>query len=771
MSRFFLAALSLSIGATMMAGAGLDLSSQAALRQLRQERTTNSKLKMPKRSMTIPGESQSAKALVLIRLAANATEGNLSDEGVEVMSRRGNICVAAVDVDDMERIASLESVSRLQISRQLRPMLNEARLAAGVDKVQYGTDLPMVYTGKGVITGIVDSGVDPNHINFMDSDGKTRIKQLTHIRANAAGTDQITTTYTNNEDDINNISYFKTDDATSYHGTHTMGIMAGGYRGNLEYAIKVGEHDSEIHTDEPNPFYGVAYGSDIVASCGDLGDGYIAYGVDGILDYAYEHQQPCVINLSLGSNTGGHDGKDMLNEYLTLAGKEAIICVSAGNEGNLPVAISKTLESDGETIKTFIHNYYFTSGTYAGLTYGAQYVYSNDETPINVQFVIYSKSRNRIAQRFVIPSSGSGSSTYYISSSDYKQSSTDVVSAQLGNYCDGYVGIGSGFDSGSGRFYALIDIYLTVKDDNYLLGITASGSAGQRIDFYSDAIGTYYKSYDIDGWTDGSCNGSINSMACGDNVVVVGSYNTRDDWGCLDGIVRGYDTYYLPGEMSSFTSYGTLIDGRNLPHVCAPGADIVSSTSTYYLDAALSGGELTEGALQARHVGEKRPNYWQIAAGTSMSSPFVAGSIALWLEADPTLTYDDVIDIIKTTAVQDEYVTDAKYGVDPIQWGAGKFDAYAGLKEVLSRQASIGGIGNITSDNDNRLLVKALGDNRYNVFLAGEQLAINVYSTLGGLVEAVSTVGNETDIDLSGLASGVYIINVNGRFSQRILVK
>jgi subtilisin family serine protease len=175
-----------------------------------------------------------------------------------------------------------------------------------------------------------------------------------------------------------------------------------------------------------------------------------------------------------------------------------------------------------------------------------------------------------------------------------------------------------------------------------------NGTPGKRIDAYTDALGSTFSSYDIEGWTDGSTNGSISAMACGDNVVVVGSYNTRDSWGCLDGIERGYDDHYDPGTLSTFSSYGTLIDGRELPHVCAPGASIISSSNLYYTNYYSS--QLPEGQLQARYTGEKRNSYWQVAAGTSMSSPYVAGSIALWLEADPTLKFKDVIDIIEKTA-------------------------------------------------------------------------------------------------------------------------
>ena len=80
-----------------------------------------------------------------------------------------------------------------------------------------------------------------------------------------------------------------------------------------------------------------------------------------------------------------------------------------------------------------------------------------------------------------------------------------------------------------------------------------------------------------------------------------------------------------------------------------------------------------------------------------MSCPLVAGAIATWLEADPTLKFADVLDIIQTTAIRDEYVREG----NAAQWGAGKFDAYAGLKEVLRRR-NLAGIQNISSPSGDK---------------------------------------------------------------------
>lgn len=64
--------------------------------------------------------------------------------------------------------------------------------------------------------------------------------------------------------------------------------------------------------------------------------------------------------------------------------------------------------------------------------------------------------------------------------------------------------------------------------------------------------------------------------------------------------------------------------------------------------------------------------------GTSMACPVVAGTIALWLQADPTLDADRVRDIMEHTAIHDEYTE-----VTPIRFGYGKIDAKAGLDYIL----------------------------------------------------------------------------------------
>ena len=75
------------------------------------------------------------------------------------------------------------------------------------------------------------------------------------------------------------------------------------------------------------------------------------------------------------------------------------------------------------------------------------------------------------------------------------------------------------------------------------------------------------------------------------------------------------------------------------------------------------------------------PFYTQIS-GTSMATPFVAGAVALLLDADPTLNPDEVKQILQETATQ-------MPGYDEFQVGAGYINAYAAVDKVFNRSKEL----------------------------------------------------------------------------------
>lgn len=800
MKKFYLMALMFSASLSLPAQSSLDLLSRSQVRkqllmQKQQEKGTfDKKMVKLKSVMGVPA----SHSLAIIKMAPGSTEDDLRAEGINVLRSRCGFAFVSVPVSDVERVSRLRSVRRMQLARPVKQKMKYAREATGVDKIHQGFGLPQAYTGKGVVCGIVDGGIDPNHINFRNADGTSRVGWLAWLTQNpyATNIDNAVTIRDYQRDEMKN---FTTDDNTSYHGTHTLGIMAGGYRGTSTVSTPNSNEDEKglaTLAQEANPYYGVAYDADIAAACGDLMDLIIAMGVDYISQYAEYENKPCVINISLGSNTGAHDGRGVINQFFDLMAEEynTKICISAGNEGDQKIALNKTMTAEDNEMKSFVtgYDYEFTAGTKTYTRAGSIEFYGDDDAvpdsidmgnnekildiesvkakkAFEIQAVLFNKSRGRISKIYPlgeITLNNQAMGKYWASSSSYQEADTDIIDQTLGKYFNGYVGIGWDIDPDNNRFYALIEYMVmnnneTNADHNYELGFVVKGKEGQRIYAYCDGAFSQLGNEGVADWDDGMYDGSINDMATGKSTLCVGSFNTHEEYGCLDGYSYLSSADIPTGEITSFTSYGTLIDGRTLPHVCAPGANIVSSASYYYVNAGYVGNE----GLVAKTDDDGRTNYWAPMMGTSMASPHVAGAIALWLEADPTLTMDEIKDIIAKTAVKDEAVQKA----NPIQAGAGKFDAYEGLKEVLRRGAS--GIGGVTADR-NRLVVTATGDRSFNVFLGGaKELRTAVYDITGKFVKLNTTKGDEASIDLSSLAKGVYVINVNGCHSQRVVVK
>jgi serine protease AprX len=152
------------------------------------------------------------------------------------------------------------------------------------------------------------------------------------------------------------------------------------------------------------------------------------------------------------------------------------------------------------------------------------------------------------------------------------------------------------------------------------------------------------------------------------------------------------------GGLASFSSRGIPKAERaagdaNAPTITAPGtgrefasdagrftADIVStrSKSNIFANGELSGddAELAPGTL---------PFYTEIS-GTSMATPFVAGTVALMLSIDPTLSPDEVRSILVQTASQ-------MPGYDEYEVGAGYINVYAALDKVFHRGKPYGSYG------------------------------------------------------------------------------
>ena len=197
-------------------------------------------------------------------------------------------------------------------------------------------------TGKGVIIGIIDSGIDYGHRAFTDNNDKTRIISIWDQTVESDKRPSgffYGTEYTRTEIDEAMLSenphdIVKTTDESG-HGTFLTGIAAGRYDINNNFTGMA--PDAEIVFVKLKPAKTImkevfAVSQDKVA----YEESDIMAGLRYINDVADREKKPVVILLGMGTSQGSHRGNsplaDSLNYYAGRVGR--ILVTSAGNECN-----------------------------------------------------------------------------------------------------------------------------------------------------------------------------------------------------------------------------------------------------------------------------------------------------------------------------------------------------------------------------------------------------------------------------------------------------
>lgn len=762
MKKFYISAFAIAISASLYGQSKLDAGSRHVISQYRiMKANPEAVVAMPETNIDMSAASRgNVQASAFITLADGVSFEQISNFSLEVSCPNENIAIVNGDLDDIIALSESDLVIQVSLSSELKPLLDTARKDLGIDNMHKGTGLPDAYKGAGVICGIYDSGVDPNHINFMKSDlSGTRVKRVWNATGSTGGFIEYATP--------ERIATFTTDSRTSTHGTHTTGCMAGSFNRASSTSLGLTTRYASLMSPTATgatvlstrkvPYYGMAPEADIAIGCGSLTNTNIVNGVQKIVEYAKSTGQPAVINLSIGSVAGPHDGTDYISRYMTKYGKDAIICMSAGNNGDSKLSITKNCTANDNEVKTFI-----TLGTVTG----SVDIWASDNRPVTVIPLIYDLASGSIEYQYPISAPTDGNVT--IATNNYTATSYIHDAAFDKAFSNSFWQLSSTVDAINNRYN--MNFYYDLKrntssnsDSNLVPGFIVRGQTGQRIDIVNNSVGTSTESElisnGVSGWTEGSPEFSINSIACSPEVIVVGAYTTKARWGNLKGQVYHYtDEAFVDGEIAPFSSFGTLIDGRRLPHICAPGAAIISSYSSYYYSAA----GLSDKDVTAEATYNGKTHYWAAEQGTSMSCPIVAGTIALWLQADPQLKVADARKYLQQTATSDNNNDDA------IKWGAGKINALEGLKTVIQNSNSV---SQIVTDNNQPVFTDL--DGSIEVFVPNaSEVCVTVYNTAGMAVDHIKTQGNTATVNTADLSHGIYILKVEGtNTAHRIAVR
>ena len=522
-----------------------------------------------------------------------------------------------------------------------------ARVWHHVNEVHQGAgDLTTGYTGKNVIIGYVDQGLDWNHPDFRDANNHTRVIKYWDHSATSSASSPAPYGYGQLCDStaIANGTCPYTENSTG-HGTTVTG--AGSGNGLANGKAKGMAPDSKIIVVETN-FELPNWTLTVADAC------------DFIFKTADSLGLPAVVNLSVGSYYGSHDGNDPASEMMESLLDEKpgrIIIGAAGNggkQGNYHQQATVTSDTSFVWFKNNPTNQIAPNSIYFDLWADSvdfkdvQFGFGADMPSPNYKFrgysnfhpgivtavqplrdTIYSPSGNRLAVIEIYTEMLN--STFHMEALLTKLDST--------NYLFRFSTTGSGkYDLWSGKWAQLNDMVSDIPSAAVYPAILK------------------YKLPD-------SLQTVVSSWNCSEKMISVANMRNRNTHITKTGAPYVSTDTTPAGKLSPGSSKGPSRLGVVKPDITASGDLMISSAPLFMLSNPSYTGAIDIDGWHGRN------------GGTSMASPVIAGIAALYLEKCKSSTYAD----FKRDLIQNAY-QDAYTGTSPnFGYGYGKADAYKTL--------------------------------------------------------------------------------------------
>ncbi|MBI5508080.1 MAG: S8 family serine peptidase [Deltaproteobacteria bacterium] len=499
-----------------------------------------------------------------------------------------------------------------------QPLLDVSLAEIGADRVQAGVGVQDSHRGKGVLVGIVDTGIDLTHPAFFDGSGKSRVVAVWDQDAGAGPAPK-------------KFGYGRECQAKEIagggcpvgdqngHGTHVAGIAAG---------------SGVVHGVAPEASIAVVRSDRFTR---------IADAVLYLVELADDRDEPLVVNMSVGGQYGPHDGKTPLEAYLgELAGDGRILVAAAGNDGagrihagaelsEVPVRVALDGVPSAAPIETLLD------------------LWSEPSAVVELALELWHDGQVELS----VPLSGAD---------------TDLLEARVdtGRGMLFAVSAGAELDPDHNRVH-----HTVVLDAEGGVGLDTGESLALRL-WGRGAVDAWISVNDYrrgaprfglaqgGGWLSGDGERSIVVPATARDVITVGAYTVRTAWQ-PEGLERQSIAGASLGALAAYSSRGPTTDPSHTggkPDLVAPGSVIASARAV-----SIAGGPMV---IDAARV---------MMQGTSMSAPHVTGTIALMLEADPELSVSQARDQLRRTARLDVDVA----SLPDRARGAGKLDAAAAV--------------------------------------------------------------------------------------------
>lgn len=619
---------------------------------------------------------------VAVAVRSEAETAALRKAGMKVYLRHNGKLYGELPVGSLGRLAASRDVLTVAAVKGLRaPVVPRSPVPpalpagskggpSGGEKTPLANEFDRSsLTGKGTIVGVIDSGIDFRHPDFINPDGTSRIIAIWDMydnswedsegkigtappRLDPDGDPLWGTVYTNAQltAALRNGGEVNTDDFHG-HGTASAGTAAGNGRAS------------------DGQFAGIAPEADLIVmragECGGIDRAYL-YGAYWMVRTAAELDRPIVINQSFGGHFTAHDGTEEEEELLdSLSGPGipgVVFTVSAGNEGRYSFHATGRFGKRTDRGNEWSRAVSLTIG--AEETRGADslilgYFDARDDWGV----VIDAKSTTGLIDADGRPLSfyvfkAGGEIRYLLPDTLTKPDWFDAFAmsvlwaSRLGTEKD--------------------QLALRLPPGSY--NIFAFGTSEKVVNGEFDLYAPFYYQAEFGKGT--TRTGMVGSPGNAANVITVGAYNFRNSW---TNHLNALTSFNLPlGEISDYSSPGGTrrSDGVVKPDIVAP--------ATYTISPLAGSARLDSTSCEGAHMGSSGENFvtadekyvaWQ---GTSASAPFAAGVIALMLEKNPTLDAARVREILKKTARRGGVIGAVP---NPV-WGYGMLDPVRAIRET-----------------------------------------------------------------------------------------
>lgn len=540
------------------------------------------------------------------------------------------------------------------------PLNDTMRVNNRINAVHQGlAPLENSYTGKGVIMGFIDTGLDWTHPDFLNpSDSSTRVLALWD---QTLPQNQFTPSKYGYGQDWNNSEIMQglcTNNDIYGHGTTVTGAGCGNaFANGLNKGVAP---EAEIIAVESN-FNSPNWLATVVDA------------VEYIFHIADSLGQPCALNASVGTYLGSHDGLDPYSLFIdSLINSKSghLMVASAGNSGNWGnYHLESTIDND-TAFTWFAHN---PNSGYGGSAVFFE-VWSDTADFNSIQYTV---GLDKVSPSF----ENRGKGHYFNISNNLNTVTYDTI-----------------WNINHERL-ATVQYWSELRDGQYLLQVYLPMPDSSQYNFRFETVGTghfdvwsssIFGMSDIISYTGGinsftkahqymnpdSLKTIVSSFQCSPHVITVGNYYNDSGYVNLDSTWTSNGG--VRGKIAETSSRGPTRDQRMKPEVAASGhgvnAPLPLNLIDYYLNHPTLDSTLALGGMHRRN------------GGTSMASPIVAGVGALLLEKCNQMTSNQ----FKTALITSTY-TDSFTGALPnYSFGYGKLDGFNTLFSTSFENTLVG---------------------------------------------------------------------------------